>query len=55
MPDVPRPDPGHQVITLCAWCPDAAAKLAAATAAGHTVTHGICAACAKRVAEEDAE
>lgn len=39
--------------TICAWCPDAAAKLAAAEAAGQTVTHGICPTCAKRVADEE--
>lgn len=30
---------------VCAWCPDKAAKDAAAKAAGHTVTHGICDVC----------
>lgn len=31
--------------TLCAWCLDAAEKLAAATRRGALVSHGICPAC----------
>ena len=41
--------------TICAWCPDAAAKTAAATADGQLVSHGLCPACAKRVAEADSD
>lgn len=33
------------MITLCAWCPDKAARDAAAESAGHIVSHGICERC----------
>lgn len=33
------------LVSICAWCPDKAAKTKAAEDAGHAVTHGICAAC----------
>ncbi len=33
------------IVSVCAWCPDAKKKTAAAEAAGHRVSHGICAAC----------
>lgn len=30
------------LVSVCAWCPDARQRTAAAHAAGHDVTHGIC-------------
>lgn len=36
------------LISVCAWCPDKAAREAAARQRGHDVTHGICPACYAR-------
>lgn len=41
-----------QLVTVCAWCPDKAARDAAAAEAGHDVTHGICPDCAARLVRE---
>lgn len=33
------------LVTICGWCPNARERTAAAIAAGHTVSHGICERC----------
>ena len=44
------PDPGAPAdhVRVCAWCPDSAARTAAATRNGRVVTHAICDACRAR-------
>lgn len=40
------------IVRICSWCPNAREKTEAAIAAGHTVTHSMCAACSARVNAE---
>lgn len=40
------------LMSVCAWCPDKAARTAAAEAAGYDVTHGVCPACYRRQMRE---
>lgn len=35
----------RKLVFVCAWCPDKATRDAAAAAAGHDVTHGLCPLC----------
>ena len=47
--------PAPRLVTVCAWCPDAAERTASARAHGCDVTHGMCPVCEARMnAELDA-
>jgi hypothetical protein len=41
-----------RLVLICGWCPDAPEQTASARAHGFDVSHGMCAACAKKFAEE---
>jgi len=41
------------IVTVCCACPDAAQRTAEATKAGQHVSHGLCPACAARIAAEE--
>jgi hypothetical protein len=39
-------EPTAPLVSVCAWCPDAAQRTAALVRAGHEVSHGLCPTCA---------
>jgi hypothetical protein len=41
-----------RLVTLCAWCPDAAEQTAQARRIGAVISHGICPACLRQVDAE---